>query len=91
MKLTSKNVRSRAGAGLTVLALLGTFSANAAAYLDPGTGSILIQGAIAGIAAGAFTMRMYWYKVKAFFTGQKRASSENGPAESGTHETGRDS
>ena len=61
---------------LIVFIISITHCANAMAYLDPGTGSILIQGAIAAIAVGAFTMRMYWYKLKSFFTGNKASSTE---------------
>jgi hypothetical protein len=39
----------------------------AAAYLDPGTGSILLQGMLALIAGAAFTLKLYWAKVKSFF------------------------
>ncbi|WP_085899885.1 hypothetical protein [Kiloniella majae] len=37
------------------------------AYLDPGTGSIIIQSIIGGIAAAATFGALYWAKVKAFF------------------------
>jgi hypothetical protein len=40
--------------------------APAYAYLDPGTGSMLIQGFIAAVAAGAMVIKLYWYKIKAF-------------------------
>jgi hypothetical protein len=43
-------------------------SANANAYIDPGTGSLLLQGLIAGIAAGAYTLKLYWYRFKSFFS-----------------------
>jgi len=43
------------------------FPLSAYAYLDPGTGSIILQGAIAAIAAGLVVMKTYWYKVKMFF------------------------
>jgi hypothetical protein len=39
----------------------------AMAYLDPGTGSIILQGAIAGIAVAWFTIKIYWYKLASFF------------------------
>ncbi len=45
------------------LLLLGS---DAYAYLDPGTGSMLLQGLIAGVAAGLVIIKLYWYKVKAF-------------------------
>jgi hypothetical protein len=39
------------------------------AYLDPGTGSIVLQAVIGSIAAGLFVMRGYFYKVKAWMGG----------------------
>lgn len=37
------------------------------AYLDPATGSIILQGLIAGIAGLAVVLRLYWARVKGFF------------------------
>jgi len=37
------------------------------AYLDPGTGSILLQGLIGGIAAALILARLYFQKIKSFF------------------------
>jgi len=42
--------------------LLLTIS-SAHAYLDPGTGSIILQGLIAALAAGAVFVKIYWYKL----------------------------
>lgn len=42
-------------------------SNEAHAYIDPGTGSLLLQGLIAGIAAGLYTIKLYWYRLKNFF------------------------
>ena len=39
----------------------------AQAYLDPGTGSMLLQGLIAGLAATSVVIGRYWYKVKSYF------------------------
>lgn len=36
-------------------------------YIDPGTGSIILQAIIGGIAALGFTIKLYWYKIKSFF------------------------
>lgn len=36
---------------------------SAHAYLDPGTGSIILQGIIAALAAGAVFVKIYWYKL----------------------------
>ena len=37
------------------------------AYLDPGSGSILIQLLIAGLLGAAFILRSSWGKIKSFF------------------------
>ena len=41
--------------------------APAYAYIDPGTGSALIQGLIAAIAAIGVTLRLYWHRVLGVF------------------------
>ena len=48
-----------------------TLTTNAYAYIDPGTGTIIIQAIIGALAAGAVTIKIYWYKLKAFFTKKK--------------------
>jgi len=40
---------------------------NAAAYLDPGTGSFIIQVIIAGAATVAISIKVFWRKIKEFF------------------------
>lgn len=50
-----------------LIAVLIVFSPQAFAYLDPGTGSIILQGLIAGIAVVGFTIKTYWYKILSFF------------------------
>jgi hypothetical protein len=40
---------------------------NIFAYLDAGTGSIIIQTIVGGVAAIGVVMRVYWSKVKRFF------------------------
>jgi hypothetical protein len=54
---------------LSLVALI-TFPVSAQAYLDPGTGSILLQGAIAAVATIAYTVKIYWYRIKAFVSGK---------------------
>jgi len=44
---------------------------NAFAYLDPGTGSIILQALVGAIAAGATYCSMYWQKIKSFFSKKK--------------------
>ena len=40
---------------------------DANAYLDPGTGSLLLQVLIAGLLGVLFTVKMYWRKCKDYF------------------------
>jgi len=59
---------------ISVLALFGAtlgYAAPAFAYLDPGTGSILLQGLIASVAGALVVGRLYWQRVKNFFAGLK--------------------
>lgn len=42
-------------------------SQTAFAYLDPGTGSALIQGVIAAVAAVGVTVKLYWHRIIGFF------------------------
>ena len=49
------------------LAVLLAWIAPAHAYLDPATGSILLQGLIAGIAGLTVVLRLYWQRIKALF------------------------
>lgn len=36
-------------------------------YLDPGTGSMILQGLAAAFFGAAFAVKMYWSKLIAFF------------------------
>ena len=56
---------------LCLIVGLISYTSPAYAYLDPGTGSILLQGLIAGLAAIISVLSIYWQKVKAFFVKQK--------------------
>ena len=38
------------------------------AYLDPGSGSFLLQLLIAALLGSLFAMRTYWGKIKSFFS-----------------------
>ena len=44
------------------------FTSKAYAYLDPGTGSIILQAILAFIAGTIATFSFYWTKVKLFFS-----------------------
>ncbi len=48
-----------------ILVLWGTSPAYA--YLDPGTGSIILQALLGGAAGALIAGRLYWSKIKSFF------------------------
>jgi hypothetical protein len=54
------------------------------AYLDPGTGSMLLQGLIAAIAGGLVFLKIYWQKVKILFSGAAKIESADSEPKS-TH------
>ena len=43
------------------------FTSSAHAYLDPGTGSIILQAIVGAFAAFVSTLYIFWEKVKIFF------------------------
>ena len=60
-----------------VLALAAILLARPAdAYLDPGTGSMVVQGMIAAIAAGAVALKLYWKRLKSVFGRKPAAGAE---------------
>lgn len=42
------------------------FTPAAHAYVDPGTGSLILQGLVAAIAGISVTVGLYWERIKAF-------------------------
>lgn len=41
------------------------------AYLDPGSGSMLIQILLAALLGAGVAVKIFWRNIKAFFTGKK--------------------
>ena len=59
-------MHARGFIGIVCVTLLYTSPAHA--YLDPGTGSIILQGLLAGIAAAMAAAGLYWARLKSFFS-----------------------
>jgi hypothetical protein len=55
---------------IMLLAFLSTASP-AYAYLDPGTGSMLISAVIGVAAAVGLALKMFWYRLAALFRGKR--------------------
>jgi len=66
MKLKSITYFVMLGASFNLL-----WTSNAHAYLDPGTGSLLLQGLLAALAATAVVVKIYWQRVLRFFGSRK--------------------
>ena len=56
------------------LVLMGTEKAYA--YLDPGTGSLLLQGLLVAVAGSLVALKLYWGKIKSFFSSKSSAASD---------------
>ncbi len=70
----------RSGTILTVVSLT-VWPTLAFAYIDPGTGSALIQGVIAAVAAVGVTLKLYWHRFIGLFH-RKETQSQDRPEES---------
>jgi hypothetical protein len=60
-----------------VIVLLLTASIKAEAYLDPGTGSMLLQVVLGGVAAIGVAIKLYWHKLRASIGLRKKEKPEN--------------
>lgn len=64
---------------ITIILLL-LLCSDVAAYLDPGTGSMLLQVILGGIAAVGVAMKLYWHKLRAAFgMGKKKEPEDEAP------------
>jgi hypothetical protein len=52
---------------ITILVFVFMFSEYVYAYLDPGTGSYMLQIILAGLLGIGVGVRAYWTKIKSFF------------------------
>ena len=48
------------------------------AYLDPGTGSLILQALVAALAGAVVVVTSYWQKIRAFF---RRSSRDSEPSD----------
>lgn len=50
---------------------------SAFAYLDPGSGSYILQAIVAGALGGAYAIKLYWIRIVGFFKGKKAQVEED--------------
>jgi hypothetical protein len=59
-----------------VLVACLSIASPAYAYLDPGTGSMLISAVFGVAAAVALAVKMFWYRLIGFFRGKRPATDK---------------
>lgn len=74
-----------------ILPLIALFlvmtTGSAHAYIDPGSGSIIIQAIIGAVAAGLFTLKIYWHRLTGLFS---RGKNDEGKTDESAGETEND-
>ena len=51
--------------------------ATALAYIDPGTGSFVIQGIIAGVIGVGLAIKVFWHRIKSVLPGRSGEDDED--------------
>ena len=69
---------------VVIIVIAALFPTPAYAYLDPGTGSIILQGLIASIAAVSSFFWLYWERLKSFFVKDKNENETSKKDENDT-------
>jgi hypothetical protein len=65
-----------------VLAALLSIASPAQAYLDPGTGSMLLSAVIGVVAAVGLALKMFWYQLVGLVRGKRRGPGSRTAGES---------
>lgn len=68
---------------LAALALFLVLTGPAYAYIDPSSGSMVLQGIIAGIAAIAVTAKLWWHRLLVLLGIRKRTLKPGARPEAG--------
>jgi len=75
------------GPAAVAIVLVALCQSDAYGYIDPGTGSYLLQLLIAGVLGSLFAIKVYWGKLKAFFF-SRFAKTSTPPEEGAGHADG---
>ena len=71
---------SKAAFGLALLAALTARPAQA--YIDPATGSFILQALVAGFLGALFALKMFWHRIVGFFRSLTSRSKAGEPSDS---------
>ena len=66
---------------VSILLIVFGFEDSALAYLDPGTGSMVLQLLLGGIAGAVVIVKLYWRRFVGLFRGNAREESEHSSSE----------
>lgn len=72
-----------------IAAAAALFGTEAFAYIDPGTGSLLIQWAFGAAVAGFAVLNVYWARLKAFFSPRSQRAASDPSVDKASNEAGR--
>ena len=61
----------------SIAVLLVSAAPSAFAYLDPGTGSMLLQVILGGIAAVGVALKLFWHKIRVALGMSKKPAAED--------------
>ena len=56
------------------------------AYIDPGTGSIVVQAIIAAVVSASFTIKVYWSRIRSYLSKKSGSSAHASEDESNRDE-----
>jgi hypothetical protein len=62
---------------VSIILIVFGFESSALAYLDPGTGSMVLQLLLGGIAGVVVILKLYWSRFVGLFRGNAREESEH--------------
>jgi hypothetical protein len=78
-KMMNHGIRRAGSVPVAVIVIyLAIFPSNAHAYIDPGAGSVLLQGFLGLVAATSAITIAYWRNVKAFLARFAKPKRHNG-------------
>lgn len=62
---------------LLLLVFVLSFTNSAFAYLDPGSGSYILQMLVAGFLGSLYAIKLYWARITNFFKGKSSVEDDS--------------
>lgn len=61
---------------LMIFRLFRESAGRSAGYLDPGTGSVILQVILGGVAGVGVVAKMYWHRIAAYIPGRPQSTDD---------------